>query len=187
MYVFITTGNSRFKLCFIKFEYLTTMEQSSNMNKMTAPLSVTLISIFRMHLRTCMGTTQHNDYLRSSFTIASNIHARMLRSSSNFQLYTPKPHSKIYRNTFVFSVSSVCNSLPSYIHNSNSVQNVKAQYLRWVNPNDQRHVWRISRYPEYNVCVCVCVYIYIVSWLLIVIVWGPYGTLTCCQMSGLLK
>ena len=75
-----------------------------------------------------MGTTQHNDYLRSSFTIASDIHARLLRSSSNFQLYTPKPHSKIYRNTFVFSGSSVWNSLPSYIHNLNSVQNFKAQY-----------------------------------------------------------
>ena len=26
----------------------------------------------------------------------------LLRSSSNFQLYTPKPHLEIYRNTFVF-------------------------------------------------------------------------------------
>ena len=43
----------------------------------------------------------------------------LLRSSSNFQLYTPKPHLEIYRNTFVFSGSSVWNSLPSYIHNPN--------------------------------------------------------------------
>ena len=62
----------------------------------------------------------------------------LLRSSSNFQLYTPKPHLEIYRNTFVFSGSSVWNSLPSYIHNSNSVQHFKAQYLRWVHhPSDQ--------------------------------------------------
>ena len=59
----------------------------------------------------------------------------MLCSSSNFQLYTPKPHLEMYRNKFVFSGSSVWNLLPSYIHNSNSFQHVKAQYLRWVNPN----------------------------------------------------
>ena len=68
-------------------------------------------------------------YLRSSFTFASDIHAKLLRSSSNSQLYTPKPHLEIYRNTFVFSVSSVWNSLPSYIHNSNTVQHAKAQYF----------------------------------------------------------
>ena len=56
------------------------------------------------------------EYFRSSFTFASDIHARLLRSSSNFQLYTPKPHYEIYRNTFVFSGSSVWNSIPSYIH-----------------------------------------------------------------------
>ena len=60
-----------------------------------------------------------------------------IRSSSNFQVYTPKPHLKMYRNTFVFSV---WNSLPSYIHNSNSVQHFKAQYLRWINPYDQGHL-----------------------------------------------
>ena len=53
------------------------------------------------------------------------IHARLLRSSSNFQLYTPTPHLEIYRTTFVFSGSSVWNSLPSYIHNSNSVHHLK--------------------------------------------------------------
>ena len=44
------------------------------------------------------------EYLRTSFTSATDIHAILLRSSSSFQLYTPKPHLKIYRNTFVFSV-----------------------------------------------------------------------------------
>ena len=73
------------------------------------------------------------EYLRSSFTFASDIHARLLPSSSNFQLYTPKPHLETSRNRFVFSGSSVWNSLPSYIHNSNSVHHCKAQYLLWVN------------------------------------------------------
>ena len=58
------------------------------------------------------------EYLRSSFTFASDMHAILLRSSSNFQFYTPKPHLEIYRNTFVSSGSSVWNSLPSYIQNS---------------------------------------------------------------------
>jgi len=73
------------------------------------------------------------EYLRSAFTVTSDIHARLLRSSSNSQLYTPKPHLEIYRNTFVCSGSSVWNSLPSYIHNLNSVHHFKGQYLRWVN------------------------------------------------------
>ena len=71
--------------------------------------------------------------LNTSFTFASDIHARLLSSLSTFQLYTPKPHLEIYRNTFVFAGSSVWNSLPSYIQNSNSVHHFKAQYLRWVN------------------------------------------------------
>ena len=74
------------------------------------------------------------EYLRTSFTSATDIHAILLRSSSSFQLYTPKPHLKIYRNTFVFSGSSIWNSLPLYIQNSNSVQHFKSQYLRWINP-----------------------------------------------------
>ena len=65
------------------------------------------------------------DYLRSSFTFASDIHTRLLRSSSNSELYTPKPHLEMSRNTFVVSGSSVWNSLPSYIHYSNSVHLLK--------------------------------------------------------------
>ena len=71
------------------------------------------------------------EYLRSTFTFASDIHAILLHSSSNFQLYTPKPHLEIYRNTFVFSGLSVWNSLHSYIHNSNSVHLLKPSiYVR---------------------------------------------------------
>ena len=56
------------------------------------------------------------EYLRSTFTFTSDIHARLLRSSSNFQLYTTKPHLEIYRNTFVFSGSSVWNEFPTFIY-----------------------------------------------------------------------
>ena len=71
------------------------------------------------------------EYLRTLFTFATDIHARLLRSPSGFPLYTPKPHLEIYRNTFifVFSGSSICNSLASYIQNSNSVQHFKSQFL----------------------------------------------------------
>ena len=72
-------------------------------------------------------------YLRNSFPFATDIHARLLRSSSSFQKYTPKPHLDIYRNTFVFYGSPVWNSLPSYLQNSNSIQHFKCQYLRWIN------------------------------------------------------
>ena len=51
------------------------------------------------------------EYLRSSCTLRSDKHAILLRSSSNFQLYTPKPHLEkhVYRNTVVFSCASVWN------------------------------------------------------------------------------
>jgi len=35
------------------------------------------------------------EYLRLSFTFASNMLTRLLHSSSNFQLYTPKPHLEL--------------------------------------------------------------------------------------------
>jgi len=41
------------------------------------------------------------EYLRTWFTFATDIHARLLRSPSGFPLYTPKPHLEIYRNTFI--------------------------------------------------------------------------------------
>ena len=66
------------------------------------------------------------EYFRSSFTFASDIHARLLRSSSNFQLYTAKPHYEIYRNTLYFQVHPF--GIP-FLH----IFIVKAQYLRWVN------------------------------------------------------
>jgi len=63
------------------------------------------------------------EYLRTSFTVSTGIHARLLRSSTSFQLYTPKPHLKICRNTFGGFPSHPFGMLkiPSYIQNSNSV------------------------------------------------------------------
>ena len=63
-------------------------------------------------------------YLRSSYIFASDIHAILLRSSSNFQLYTPKPHLEMYRNTY-FQVHPF--GIP-FLH----ICIVKVQYLRWV-------------------------------------------------------
>ena len=45
-------------------------------------------------------------HLRTPFTVATDTHARLLRSSSSFQLYTPKPHLEIYR----YSGPSIWNS-----------------------------------------------------------------------------
>ena len=101
----------------------------SDLKWMSLPERVIYVKAIQM-FKTIWGDSP--EFRRSSFTFASDIHARLLRSASSFQLYTPKPHLEIYRNTFVFSGSSVWNSLPSYIHNSNSVQHFKAQYLRWV-------------------------------------------------------
>ena len=61
-------------------------------------------------------------------------------SYNHLQLYTPKPYLEIYRNKIVFSGSSIWNSLPSYIQNSNSVQHFKSQYLRWINPKQSHTV-----------------------------------------------
>ena len=46
------------------------------------------------------------EYLRTPFTFATDTHAILLRSSSSFQLYTPKPHLEIYR----YSGPSIWNS-----------------------------------------------------------------------------
>ena len=69
------------------------------------------------------------EYFRSSFTFASDI---LLRLRSKFQLLQYSKTSFRNLSKYIFSGSSVWNSLPSYIHNSNSFQHFKAQYLRWV-------------------------------------------------------
>ena len=34
------------------------------------------------------------DYIKNGFVFTSEIHSRLLRSSSNFQLYTPRPNTE---------------------------------------------------------------------------------------------
>ena len=36
------------------------------------------------------------DYLKNDFVFTSEIHSRLLRSSSNFQLYTPRPNTELF-------------------------------------------------------------------------------------------
>ena len=37
-----------------------------------------------------------SDYLKNDFAFTSEIHSRLLRSSSNFQLYTPKRNTELF-------------------------------------------------------------------------------------------
>ena len=96
----------------------------SELNWMTFPERVLYQEAIPM-FKTIRGNAP--EYLRTSFTFATDIHAILLRSSSSFQLYTPKPHLEIYQNVMGFSGSSIWNSLPSYIQNSNSVQHFKSE------------------------------------------------------------
>ena len=75
------------------------------------------------------------DYLQNAFTFTTDIHSRLLRSSSTYQLYSPKPNTELFRHTFVFSGTSIWNSIPLYIKNSTSIQHFKTLYLRWVKPS----------------------------------------------------
>ena len=71
------------------------------------------------------------DYLKNDFVFTSEIHSRLLRSSFNFQLYTPKPKTELFRNSFIFSGTSIWNSIPQYIKTAPSVKHFKSLYLRW--------------------------------------------------------
>ena len=71
------------------------------------------------------------DYLRNIFTFTSDIHERTLRSSSQFQLYSPRPNTELFRKSFVYSGSIIWNSLPYYVKNANSVIHFKQLYLQW--------------------------------------------------------
>ena len=71
------------------------------------------------------------DYLKKDFVFASEIHSRLLRSSSNLQLYTPRPNTELFRNSFIFSGISILNSIPQYIKTAPTVKHVTSLYLRW--------------------------------------------------------
>ena len=66
----------------------------SELNWMTFPERVLYQEAIPM-FKTIRGNAP--EYLRTSFTFATDIHAILLRSSSSFQLYTPKPHLEKYQ------------------------------------------------------------------------------------------
>ena len=71
------------------------------------------------------------DYLESDFVFTSEIHSRLIRSSSNFQLYTTRPSTELFRNSFIFRGTSIWNSIPEYIKTASSLKHFKSLYLRW--------------------------------------------------------
>ena len=68
------------------------------------------------------------EYLKNIFTFTSNIHDRTLRSSSQFQLYSPRPNTELFRKSFLYSGSSIWNSLPFHVKNASSVFQFKKLY-----------------------------------------------------------
>ena len=71
------------------------------------------------------------DYLKMISFFTSEIHSILLRSSSNFQLYTPRPNTELLRNSFIFAGTLIWNSIPEYIKTATSVKHLKILYLRW--------------------------------------------------------
>ena len=76
-------------------------------------------------------------YLRNMFTFTSSIHERTLRSSSEFQLYSPRPNTELFRKSFAYSGSTIWNDLPNYVKSANSVFQFKKLYLYWKNRTEQ--------------------------------------------------
>lgn len=74
---------------------------------------------------------QAPEYLKDSFTFTSDVRTRTLRSSSNLQLYSPRPNSELFRKSFVYSGSNIWNALPYHIKNANSINHFKSLYLQW--------------------------------------------------------
>jgi len=57
---------------------------------MTFPERVVYHKTIQMHNTVCGDAP---DYLKIDFVFTFEIHSRLLRSSSNFQLYTPRPNT----------------------------------------------------------------------------------------------
>jgi len=79
--------------------------------------------------KTLSGTSPN--YLKIPFTFTSDLHSRTLRSSHETQMYIPKPRIELFSNTFVFSWSSIWNSIPDCIRNSSNLNLFKVRYLKW--------------------------------------------------------
>ena len=113
----------------LDLDYLTPSDTLfKEINWMTFPERVIYLKAVQMF------KTINNDspeYLKSLFKFTSEIHSRLLRSSSNTLLYSPRPNTELYRSTFTFSGSSIWNSLPSFVKNSSSLKQFKKSYMRW--------------------------------------------------------
>ena len=71
-------------------------------------------------------------YLRDKFQNTYDITHKNLRSSSSNSLYIPKPSCELFRNSFVYSGSSVWNQLPLKIRSAPSLKSFKFLYLQWA-------------------------------------------------------
>ena len=65
------------------------------------------------------------DDLTASFTFTSEIYTPLLRSSSTYHVYTPRPRHELFRHSFTFSGASVWNSLPANTQNAYKVKQFK--------------------------------------------------------------
>ena len=81
-----------------------------------------------------MYTTIHcdaPDYLTTSFTFTSEIHTRLIRSSSTYHSYTPRPRHELFHHSLTCYGASVWNTLPVNTQNASNVKQFKSLYLRW--------------------------------------------------------
>ena len=81
-------------------------------------------------------------YLNDTFTHTSEVHDRLLRSSSNMQLYLPKPNSELYKKSFAFSGAKLWNSLPNNVKDSDSLNKFKSSYIRWTKSHNYVSVFQ---------------------------------------------
>ena len=70
-------------------------------------------------------------YLRNAFTFTSDVHTQNLRSSSNLQLYPPRPNCELFKKSFTYSGVAIWNALPNYIKLASSVNHFKSLYIPW--------------------------------------------------------
>ena len=101
---------------------------------MRFPVQIVSHKAIQMHKTVCGDAL---DYLKNDFVFTSEIHSRLLRSSSNFQLYTPRPNTELCRNLLIFSCTSIWNYIPEYIKTTPSVKQFKSLYLRWFKQSSE--------------------------------------------------
>ena len=70
-------------------------------------------------------------YLYEMFTLTTSIHDRSLRSSTNSQIYSPRPNTEFFRRSFSYSGSIIWNKLPLCVRNAQSVVAFKSSYVKW--------------------------------------------------------